>query len=206
MKGENEMEKKVHTIISICVALGTAVPILIGGIVFDFFPGNKYLGVFWMLFLPVALFYMQDQKTRSKKDIISMLCSYAAGLIWGYISVVLTPVLKVYGEIPFALVNYFLLMFLIMIVHQALLGKTVFNKVSCVFIAFAISIANSTTFWWSGSIDQTTFLPAPIETAWNQLDLLVVYVIGCCMLWCIETVTELFIATYMKNHTFTGQE
>lgn len=194
------MDKKMGYMIGLCVSLGTALSIFIGGVIFDLFPGNKYTGVFWMLFMPVALYYMKDQNTRSRKDIMNMLASFTVGLVWGYISVVTTPVLKQMGEFPFALVEYFILMFFIMIVHGTLLNKTVFDQVPCVFIAFALSIASSTTMWWSGGMNSETFMPAPIEAPWNQLDLFIVYVIGCALLWLMETLCGLFVGTYLKKN------
>jgi uncharacterized membrane protein YfcA len=193
------MEKKILFAIGTLVALGTALAIFVGGLVFDLVPFNNYVGVFWMLFIPVALFYMLDDARRKRKFIINMLCSFAVGLVWGWVSVITTPLLKSYGEIPFALVEYLVLMFLIMFVHGPLLKNTVFNVIPAVYMAFALSIASSTTMWFSGHIDPKTFLPLPIDKPWNQLDLLIVYIIGCGMTWLIETVCIIFVEAYLKK-------
>jgi hypothetical protein len=196
---EKEMEKKMRFVIGTLVALGTGLAIFVGGLVFDLVPFNKYVGVFWMLFIPVALFYMLDDERRKRKFIINMLCSYAVGLIWGWISVITTPLLKPFGEIPFALMEYFIIMVLIMFVHGPVLKNTVFNVISVTYMAFALSIASSTTMWWTGKISNETFQPVPIDKAWNQLDLLIIFVIGCGMTWLIETCCGLFVGAYLKK-------
>jgi hypothetical protein len=90
-------------------------------------------------------------------------------------------------------------MFLIMFVHGPLLKNTVFNVIPAVYMAFALSIATSTTMWFSGHVDLNTFQPLPIDKVWNQLDLLIIYIIGCGMTWLIETLCGLFVGLYLKN-------
>jgi hypothetical protein len=199
---EEKMEKKIRFAIGTLVAFGTALAIFVGGLIFDLVPFNKYVGVFWMSFIPVALFYMLDDERRKRKFIINMLCSYAVGLIWGWISVITTPLLKSFGEIPFALVEYFIIMFLIMFIHGPVLKNTVFNVIPATYMAFAFSVASSTTMWWTGKMNYETFTLIPIDKAWNQLDLLIIFIIGCGMTWLIETCCIFFVGSYMKKrHT-----
>lgn len=193
------MEKKTRFAIGTLVALGTAVAIFVGGLIFDLVPDNKYVGVFWMLFMPVALFYMLDDERRKRKFIINLLCSFSVGLLWGWISVITTPLLKPFGELSVALVEYFIIMVLIMFVHGPLLKNTVFNVIPATFIAFALSIASSTTMWWTGKVNYETFQLVPIDKPWDQLDLLIIFVLGCGMTWLIETTCGLFVGAYLKK-------
>lgn len=193
------MDKKTSLIIGELVALGTATAIFVGGLIFDLVPFNKYVGVFWMMFIPVALFYMMDEEKRQKKLLINLFCSFAVGLVWGWISVITTPLFKSFGEISFALVEYFIIMVLIMFVHGTLLKNTVFNVVPAAFMALALSIASSTTMWWTGKVDYVTFQLIPIDKAWNQLDLLVIFALGCAMAWLIDTCCALCVGAYLKK-------
>lgn len=191
------MNSKITRIIGLLVAVGSSVPILIVGLFFDLAPFNHYKGVFWMCFIPMAMFYM-DPNAKTK-NLWNMLCSYVLGLGWGFLGVVITPALKMNGEFPFALVEYFVLVLAIIIVCKCLLYKTWFNCMPATFLAFALSIAASTTYWYSGNNDPVTFALLPITETWNQLDLLIIFIWGIVMTLLVNLLSNFLVGTYLKK-------
>lgn len=192
------MNKKMNLIIALFVGLGSAIPIWIFGMVYDWFPYNKYVGVFWMCFIPLALYYASEKPQM--KQLLNMTCSFILGLGWGYLGVVLTPILKATGNFVFAFVEYFVLVFLILFVAKGLLNRTWFNNVPCTFLGFALSIAASTTYFWSGSMDPETHQLIPISESFNQLDLLIIFLCGIVMTVLCELLCNALISSVMKKH------
>lgn len=192
------MSKKMAIIIGALVGVGSAIPIFVFGLAYDLIPFNKYAGVFWMCFIPLALYYSSEQPQM--KNLLNMTLSYILGLCWGYLGVVITPAVKMQGVIVFAVVEYLILVFLILFVTKGLLGKTLFNNVPCTFIGFALSIAASTTRFWSGHMDTETFQLLPTESNWNQLDLFVIFICGIVMTILAELLCKVIIGSYMKKH------
>lgn len=200
------MDKKVERGIGLMVALGTGLVIMLVGLAVDLIPGNKYAGVMWMFFMPVALFFMLDDARRNKTGMLHMWCSMAAGMIWGWLSNTLGMMLKPMGEAPFALVVYFLLNFGVMVVHNVLLKDTVFNMVPCVFLSVAFSTASSMTMWWTGKMDPTTMMPIYISSMWNQLDLIIIFTLGCIMALLMDACCGMLIGMYLKKIQGAHQE
>lgn len=86
------MDKKTGMVIVILIGLGSALPIWIFGMCYDLAPFNKYVGVFWMCFLPLAIYYSAEHPQL--KSVLNMICSFVLGLGWGYLGVNLRPCLK----------------------------------------------------------------------------------------------------------------
>lgn len=192
------MEKKIKLVCTAFAAIGAGLALFIGGFILEVFPNDPYKGVFWMVMMPTILYYMQANPTR--KQIINMICSYIVGLGWGFLSVSTTQAVKMAGgSLLFTFVEYGLFTALIVFVHAGLLGDTLFNKPSCAFLGLALSVACSTNFFWTGNIDYATGELIQITKQWNQIDLLIIFLIGAAILWVEETLGGLFIGVYMKK-------
>lgn len=190
------MDKKLQRDIGALAGLGTGLAVLVVAVVFNLIPNNKYAGVFWMCFLPLVVFYSQEK--TDKKDLINIWCSFVVGLIWGYIGVIITPPLQAMGTWAFIIVEFFIIEVLILYVHKGLLGHTILNRVSSVFLGFALSIAASTSYFWSGKLS-ATFQLLPMEQNFTQIDLFIIFTIGCVVCLINEVACNLIIGNYMKK-------
>lgn len=192
------MENKIRLTCTALAAIGSGLGLFICGFILEIFPTNPYRGVFWMVMLPMVLFYTMKEPKR--KDILNLLCSFAAGLVWGFVSVATTQAVKMAGgPLLFTLVEYGLMTAAIIFVHGGLLANTPFNKPAAAFLGLALSVAASTTSFWSGGIDFSNGTLIPIEGHWNQFDLLIVFAIGCAAVWLVETLGGLLVGMYMKK-------
>jgi hypothetical protein len=105
-----------------------------------FFQVYSYTGLSmgWMGFVALALYYGTGSKP---KDIVALLCSMAAGLVWGKIGFALTGFLigslgMGHATAVFACVT--LVTTAVMGTHLTFLSKTPLNKVPIVFAALAL--------------------------------------------------------------------
>lgn len=198
------MEKKIRLTCVALAAIGAGLALFIGGYLLEIVPNDPYKGVFWLVMMPTILYYMQQETKRVY--ILNMLLSYCVGLVWGFISVSTTQMVKMAGgSLLFTFVEYGVLTALIVFTHAGLLKNTLFNKPSCAFLGLALSVAASTNLFWSGNIDYSTGTLITISNHWNQLNLLIIFLCGCGILWLEETLGGIFIKAYLKKGLRTGE-
>lgn len=110
------------------------------------------------------------------------------------------------GEIPFALIEYGFVTAFVIFMHGGLLSNTIFNKPTCAFLGVALSVACSTTFFSSGNFDMETMSMIPISEPWNQIDLFIIFAVGCAILWVEELFGGWLCGMYAKKLTQKNQE
>lgn len=192
------MDRKTQIMIGLFVGLGSGIALFIFDVVFELFPSNKYVGVAWMCFIPMAIYYATEKPQM--KNLLNMWLTFICGLIWGWLSVITTPIVKgLAGVWGFALVEFGILIFLVLFVHKGLLGNTPLNSIPCAFMGIALSVATSTTSWWSGRLDLETFQLIPIEGHWNQLDLFIIFTVGIIATLFVDALCGLFVGNYIKK-------
>ena len=196
------MNEKVRIKFAGLSAVGCGLALFVGGMIVDVFPNNPYKGVIWMIMLPTIIYYTQGNPV--KKDIINMICSFAVGLVWGFLSGLPTMALKMAGEVPFAFIEYGLVTTFVIFVHGGLLANTVFNKPTCAFLGVALSVASSTTFFSTGNFSMETMSMIPISEPWNQIDLFIIFVIGCAILFLEEVLGGMLCGLYAKKMKQAG--
>lgn len=67
------------------------------------------------------------------------------------------------------------------------------------FLAFALSIATSTTFWYSEENDPVTFALLPIAKTWSQLDIFIIFLWGIVMTLLVDLLSNFMIGTYLNK-------
>ncbi len=167
--------------IALMAGLGTGIVCLIAGLFWDLLPFNKYSGMFWLMFMPLILYFMRDNAPRAY--LVNMLLSFVSGLLWGLLAIFCVMTLQSAGAVVIAVAIDFLICGLIVFVHKGLLGATPLNAVACVFLGFAETLGCLTTSYpLSGS------LAAPGTL--NGIDLLVIFAAGILVTFCLSWLCE----------------
>lgn len=116
------------------IALSCIIVVFLASLAFVmFYPGGNGLTYVWIPWMAFPIFYMG---THPEKFLLTMLCSFAAGVVWAFLSNLV--VANLLASAPMPVVVFFtcgIMIALICFVHLGFLGKTPFSCLSAVFVA-----------------------------------------------------------------------
>lgn len=184
------MDKKKMLKLGLGIAFGGGLVIFIMGLLFDYLPFNKYSSSFWMIFVVLVVYFAMGAE---KRNIPKMIVCYICGLIWGAISNVTAFLFMQNAHFLFAFLNYFLIASLMVLIHNFLLGKTVFGCAPTAFLGLAESIFVATC-----SIPDSTGNLQPPMT-WGPVDLFIIFMIGIVMVTVLALVSDAIAKAVMKK-------
>ena len=103
------------------------------------FAMTGYAQYMWMLFLPLLLFFALG---ADFKKIPSMIAGYVCGVIWAFVNGMVQGAFAAFApEVVVNIVPTILIIFLVLVVHEGFLAKTIFGNVPFLFLGM------STTFF-----------------------------------------------------------
>lgn len=189
------MDKKKMLKLATGIAFGGGLVIFLMGLAFDLLPVNPYSHVFWMIFLPLIIYFSLG---ADKKNIPAMIVSFACGLAWGFISNIPAFLFMQNNYILFAFLNYFLIAGLIVFIHQFIARGTVFRLAPCAFLGLAESIFVATC-----SIpDRGGNMLAPMT--WGTIDLFIIYIAAMAMVTILAFFTQFIAGKIMRGNHAEG--
>lgn len=86
----------------------------------------------WMLFFPLLLFFALG---ADLKKIPGMVVCYICGVLWAYVNGMVQGVFAVFGsELVVNVVPTVIIIFLVLVIHEGFLAKTIFGNIPCLFL------------------------------------------------------------------------
>lgn len=170
--------------IGLGISFGGGIVIFVMGLLYDMLPFNKYASAFWMVFLVLVVFFALG---ADMKNIPKMIVCYACGLVWGLISNFTAFLFMQNSYFLFAFLNYYIIAGLMVLIHNFLLGKTVFGCAPAAFLGLAESIFASTC----GVPDGQGGLLPPMS--WGPVDLFIIYMVGIVMVTLLSLASNVIV-------------
>ena len=116
------------------VAIACLVVVFLASLLFAYvYPGGNGMSYVWIPWMAFPIFYMG---VHPEKFLLTMLCSFGAGIVWSFLSGLFVSTFM--SNAPLPLILFFtcgVVIALICFVHQGFLSKTPFSCLSAVFVA-----------------------------------------------------------------------
>lgn len=169
--------------IGLCIAISAGIVAYLLCTVMGFLPFIQYL---WIGFLSMIIYFSVGVH-KDAKTYLKMFCSFLCGLAWGQLSNLIY--MSVFSANPLAagLLDNIILVGVMVWVHTALLGNTVFGFLPTAFLGFAETVG----FWGRPFPAQGLGMMGSMSTPTGLGYLIVYFLFGLAFAFLVETITDL---------------